>query len=99
MRVDKSRIFKETRSRIVVITERYEFIGNMHLVNLDRRESDVLNDDKPFLHLTEVEVRIRTEKRTTRIPFVAVNKRSIICVIPMDPDREKSALEISDSEQ
>ncbi|UCF31959.1 MAG: hypothetical protein JSV26_06040 [bacterium] len=88
MTIDRSKIIKEAKSKIFVITEKYEFIGYLHLINIDRRESDVLNDDKPFLHLTDVEVRVKDTKKTSHVPFVAVNKKNVICVIPFDMERE-----------
>jgi hypothetical protein len=69
------------RSRIMVVTEKREFTGFLHTISADRRETDVLNDDKTFIHLTEVELKVKGEM-PKEVPFVAVNKASIICVIP-----------------
>ena len=69
------------RSRVLVITEKREFSGFLHKMSLDRRETDILNDERTFIHLTEVELRIKGEI-PKEVPFVAVNKASIICVIP-----------------
>jgi hypothetical protein len=74
-------LVEETRSRVLVVTEQKEFSGYIHRVNSNQRETDVLNDDKPFIHLTQVEIRTR-ERQPQKVPFVAVNKSSIICVIP-----------------
>ncbi len=84
MSLETSRVMKEAKSKVFVVTEHYEFVGFIHLINLERRESDVLNDAKPFVHLTEVELKVKESKKTSTIPFVAINKNSIICVIPMD---------------
>ncbi len=70
-----------TRSRVLVVTELREFAGFIHRINANQRETDVLNDEKPFIHLTEVEIKTR-ERPPQKVPFVAVNKASIICVIP-----------------
>ena len=90
MSFDRKKIMKEAKSKVFVITEHYEFIGLLHLVNIDRRESDVLNDEKPFIHLTDVEVRVKTTSKASQVPFVAINKRNIICVIPFDSTHGKA---------
>lgn len=84
MTLERSRVMKEAKSKVFVVSEHYEFVGYIHLINLDRRESDVLNDNKPFIHLTDVEVKVKDTKKTSSVPFVAINKQNIICVIPMD---------------
>ena len=94
MSFDRSRILKEGKSRVFVITEQYEFLGDVHLINLDRRETDVLNDNKPFIHLTDVDVKIKgDENKHRKVPFVAVNKRSIICVIPLEQEGMAAGVE------
>ena len=72
---------EETRSMVLVVTEQREFAGFIHRTSANQRETDVLNDEKPFIHLTQVEIRTR-ERPPQKVPFVAVNKSSIICVIP-----------------
>ena len=72
---------KTPTSRVMVVTEHREFVGYLHTMSADRRETDVLNDQKSFVHLTDVEVRMKGEM-PKNVPFVAVNKVSIICVIP-----------------
>jgi hypothetical protein len=74
---------EETRSRVLVVTGLREFAGFIHRVNANQRATDVLNDDKPFIHLTDVEIKTR-ERPIQKVPFVAVNKSSIICVIPQE---------------
>ena len=69
------------RSKVMVVTENMEFSGFLHTMSADRRETDVLNDEKTFIHLTEVELKVKGEM-PKEVPFVAVNKASIICVIP-----------------
>lgn len=87
MSFDRTRIMKEGKSRVFVITEQYEFLGDLHLINLDRRETDVLNDNKPFIHLTDVDVKIKgNETKRRKVQFVAVNKQNIICVIPLEQE-------------
>jgi hypothetical protein len=94
MAFDRTRILKEGKSRVFVITEQYEFLGDIHLINLDRRETDVLNDNKPFIHLTDVDVKIKgTENKRRHVPFVAVNKRNIICVIPLEQEAAVKGVE------
>ncbi len=80
---ERFRVMKEATSRVFVVTELYEFIGQLHLVNLERRESDVLNDEKPFIHLTDVTIKDKTTGKSTSVPFAAVSKKGIICVIPI----------------
>ena len=72
---------EETKARVLVVTEQREFAGFIHRINANTRETDVLNDEKPFIHLTQVEIRTK-ERAPQKVPFVAVNKSSIICVIP-----------------
>ena len=67
--------------KVLVVTQEREFAGYLHTMTADRRETDVLNDEKTFIHLTEVEVRVKGDM-PKMVPFVAVNKASIICVIP-----------------
>ena len=74
---------KAPGSRVMVVTEQSEFVGFLHTMSADRRESDVLNDERKFIHLTEVEIRAKGEM-PKEVPFVAVNKASIIFVIPED---------------
>jgi hypothetical protein len=69
------------RSKVMVVTENREFSGFLHMISPDRRETDVLNDEKTFIHLTDVELRVKGEI-PKEVPFVAVNKANIICVIP-----------------
>ena len=76
---------KDTTSRVMVVTEQTEFVGSLHTMTADRRETDVLNDEKTFVHLTDVEVRAKGEV-PKRVPFVAVNKASIIWVIPEEEE-------------
>jgi hypothetical protein len=78
---DQTGDLRTPRSKVLVVTEHREFVGFLHTVSADRRETDVLNDEKMFLHLTEVEERVRGEI-IKNVPFVAVNKANIICVIP-----------------
>ena len=73
---------KLLRSRVTVVTELREFEGFLHTMSADRRETDVLNDEKSFIHLTEVEIRVKGEM-PKKVPFVAVNTASISCVIPV----------------
>ncbi len=93
MTIDRSRILKEAKARVFVLTSELEFIGDLHLVNLDRRETDVLNDNKPFIHLTNVEVKQKGDESSKKVPFVAVNKDNIICVIPFDHERADRSAE------
>ena len=72
---------ENTRTRVLVVTEQREFAGYIHRLSSNQRETDVLNDEKPFVHLTQVEIREKGLP-SQNVPFVAVNKSSIICVIP-----------------
>jgi hypothetical protein len=77
--VPRGRVLPVTK--ILVVTEKNEFAGYLHTMTPDRRETDVLNDEKTFIHLTDVEIRVKGDI-PKKVPFVAVNKASIICVIP-----------------
>ncbi len=83
MATDRFKVMAEATSKVFVVTELYEFVGTIHLINLERRESDVLNDEKPFIHLTEVSIKDRKTGKTHDVPFAAINKKGIICVIPL----------------
>ena len=74
------------KSKVLVITEQREFSGYLHRMSADRRETDILNDERTFLHLTDVVFRTRGEIPTKRVPFVAVNKANIIFVIPLEEE-------------
>ena len=78
---DEAGDLKTPRSRVMVVTEQREFVGFLHTMSADRRESDVLNDERSFIHMTEVILRVKDEM-PKKVPFVAVNKANIICVIP-----------------
>jgi len=78
---DQTEELKTPGSRVMVVTEQSEFVGFLHTMSADRRESDVLNDERRFIHLTEVQIRAKGEI-PKEVPFVAVNKASIIFVIP-----------------
>jgi hypothetical protein len=77
---------KEYKTKVLVITEQNEFSGYLHRLSPDRRETDILNDDKLFIHLTDVVYRTRGEVPTKRVPFVAVNKSNIVFVIPLQEE-------------
>lgn len=81
---ERFKVAPDAKSRVFVVTDLFEFIGTLHLINLERRESDVLNDEKPFIHLTEVRIKDKNTGKTTQVPFAAVNKKGIICVIPLE---------------
>jgi hypothetical protein len=83
MATDRFKVMAEATSKVFVVTELYEFVGTLHLINLDRRESDVLNDEKPFIHLTGVSIKDKKTGKNHDVPFAAINKKSIICVIPL----------------
>ena len=78
---DEAGDLKTPRSRVMVVTEQREFVGFLHTMTTDRRETDVLNDEKSFIHMTEVVLRVKDDM-PKKVPFVAVNKANIICVIP-----------------
>ncbi len=84
---DRAEDLKTPRARVMVITERREFVGFLHTLSVDRRETDVLNDEKSFIHMTDVEVRIKGEM-PKKVPFVAVNKANILCVIPEEERKD-----------
>ena len=69
------------RTKVLVITDRDEFVGYLHTMVPDRRETDVLNDERTFIHLTDVVFRVKGDL-PKKVDFVAVNKANIICVIP-----------------
>jgi len=75
------------KTKVLVVTEQREFSGYLHRISSDQRETDVLNDERTFIHLTDVEVRVKGEIPTRDIPFVAVNKANIICVIPVKGEK------------
>jgi hypothetical protein len=77
---------KEYTTKVLVMTERHEFSGHLHRPSADRRETDILNDEKLFVHLTDVVCRTRGEMPMRRVPFVAVNKTNIIFVIPLEEE-------------
>jgi hypothetical protein len=81
MEINSQNLVEETRSRVLVVTEQRELAGFIHRPSHNQRETDVLNDEKPFIHLTQVEIRTG-ERPAQQVPFVAVNKASIIFVIP-----------------
>jgi len=76
----------EFKTKVLVITEHNEFSGYLHRMSADRRETDILNDDKLFIHLTDVVYRTRGEVPTKKVPFVAVNKANIVFVIPLEEE-------------
>jgi hypothetical protein len=78
---ERAEDLKTPRTKITVVTEQCEFLGFLHTLSADRRETDILNDEKSFIHLTDVEIRIKGEM-PKNVPFVAVNKANILCVIP-----------------
>ena len=75
---------REYKTKVLVITDQNEFSGYLHRLSPDRRETDILNDEKLFIHLTDVVYRTRGAVPTKKVPFVAVNKASIVFVIPLE---------------
>ncbi len=84
---DRAGDMKTHKSKVMVVTEQREFVGFLHTMSADRRETDILNDERAFIHMTEVVVRVKGEM-PKKVPFVAVNKANIICVIPDDVETE-----------
>ena len=82
---DEIEVFK---TKVLIVTEQYEFSGHLHRMSADRRETDILNDERMFIHLTDVVARIRGEVPTKRVPFVAINKTNILFVIPLEEEYE-----------
>lgn len=76
------------KARVLVVTSQRKFSGYLHRTSADLRETDVLNDERSFIHLTDVEVRKRGEIPSKAVPFVAINKASIVYVIPADEEEE-----------
>ena len=82
---DETEIFK---TKVLIVTEQYEFSGYLHRMSADRRETDILNDERMFVHITDVVARIRGEVPTKRVQFVAINKANILFVIPLEEEYE-----------
>jgi hypothetical protein len=61
-------------------TEDSIYVGRIFVPETKKRLSDVLSDERPFLHLTEVQV-----NEAERIePFIALNKRYVRTVRILD---------------
>ena len=74
------------KARVLVVTSQRKFSGYLHRSSADLRETDVLNDERTFIHLTDVEVRKKGEIPSKAVPFVAINKASIVYVIPAEEE-------------
>ena len=79
---------EEYKTKVLIVTEQYEFSGYLHRMSADRRETDILNDERMFVHITDVVARIRGEAPTKRVQFVAINKANILFVIPLEEEFE-----------
>ena len=84
--MEESRVRK---TKVLVLTDHNEFSGYLHHLYPDRRETDILNDDKLFIHLTDVVYRKRGEVPIKKVPFVAVNKSNIVFVIPLEEEEKE----------
>ena len=73
--------------KVVVFTNTYRLEGHLHLM-AGSRLTDALNvKAKDFLAVTEVRVFDLSDNRMLyEAPYVAVNRDSISCVIPLEPE-------------
>ena len=88
--LDTRRFGVATRARWVGVrieTDTATYVGRVYVPETKRRVSDLLSDDRPFVHLTEV-VDPTTSNREA---FIAINKRFIRTVRVLDePELEVS---------
>ncbi len=68
---------------IRIDTEGATYVGQVCMPETKRRLSDVLADERPFLHLVNVSINGDAERE----PFLALNKRFIRAVRIVDEDK------------
>jgi uncharacterized protein DUF6812 len=93
-RIDENgKIFTErvrkTRVEVRIVTVQGDVHGYMHVVP-DQRVRDLLNDgSEQFIAVTDVSMDIRGTLERVTCDFIALNKRHIVSVAPMDEDKVK----------
>jgi hypothetical protein len=93
-RIDENgKIFTErvrkTRVEVRIVTVQGDVHGYIHLVG-DQRVRDLLNDgSEQFIAVTDVSMKIHGTLERVATDFIALNKRHIVSVVPMDEDKVK----------
>jgi hypothetical protein len=84
---EKGKMFTEVISkdkvRSHIQTENQHIIGNVH-VRVGDRLSDELNKENNFLAITEAEIYATDGQLLYSINFLAVNRKHIVWVMPID---------------
>ena|SRR5258708_7444869 len=93
-RVDENgKIFTErvrkTRVEVRIMTVQGEVHGYVHMIP-DQRVRDLLNDgSEQFIAVTDVTMKVPGTMERVSADFIALNKRHIVSVAPLDEDKVK----------
>jgi len=60
----------------IVMTTKQEYVGDFFLPEVKRRLSDAINDEKPFINLTNVSI----DGSSNLIPFIALKKNQMVSI-------------------
>jgi len=80
---------RKTRVEVRIMTVHGEVHGYIHMVP-DQRVRDLLNDgSEQFIAVTDGSMKIHGTLERVSTEFIALNKRHIVSVVPMDEDKVK----------
>lgn len=89
---EKGKLFTEViakdKVRSHIQTETQHILGNVH-VRIGDRLSDELNRENNFLAITEAEIYSHTGELLYSTNFLAVNRRHIVWLMPVDPPQDE----------
>ena len=69
--------------RVQILADAFVYEGYVHLLAGGRLVQDLLNNEQPFLNLTDVVILDRAAASTIHVPYVALNKGAITHVVPL----------------
>jgi len=72
---------------VKIFSSNYIFEGSVHLVNQQKRITEVINDPRHFINLTDVKVTSKNEKKSYIVPFIAINKNIIDFIFQVTSDK------------
>lgn len=78
---------KSKKISVKIFSANYIFEGNVHLINQQKRVTEIINDSRTFINLTDVKITSKTEKKSYIVPFLAINKNIIDFIIQSSEEK------------
>jgi len=80
---------RKTRIEVRLITLQGDIHGYIHLI-AEQRVRDMLNDKtEQFIAVTDVSMKVQGTLERVEADFIALNKKHIVSVIPLDEDKAR----------